>query len=79
MHREDGKALIWHEGKDKTQKNVDVLNLTRNFRLCSHHFDNKKIITDSYTSGDPVCFAWSNYGNTLAWEDRKGFVLQSPE
>ena len=54
------KALFHHERKNKKGKNVNVLNLTRNFRLCSCHFGKEKISTDSYTSGDPVCFAWND-------------------
>ena len=61
------KTLIHCERKDKTGKNVDVLNLTRNSRLCSCHFDMEKISTDSYTSGDPVCFAWTNWKKHLVW------------
>ena len=40
-------------------------NLTRNFRLHSHHFDKEKISTDGYTSGDPVHFAWNNWRKPL--------------
>ena len=35
----DGTDLVWD---DKTGKNVDVLNLTRNSRLCSRHFKKEK-------------------------------------
>ena len=48
------RVLIQHERKDKTEQNVDVLNFTTNFRLCSHHFDKEKISTDGYMIGDPV-------------------------
>ena len=46
------KELIQRERKDKMEKNVDVLNLTRNSRLCSCHFNKEKIIIDGSTS-DP--------------------------
>ena len=61
------EALIWWAGKDKTGKNLNVLNLTRNFRLCSCHFDNENISTHGYTTGDPVYFAWDEWGKPLAW------------
>ena len=41
------KALIWHDGKDKAGKHVDVLNLTRNSRLCSHPLDKEQISIDA--------------------------------
>ena len=44
-----------------------LLNLTRNFRLCSHHFDQEKIIIDGYTSADPVYFARNNRRTPLSW------------
>ena len=48
------RALIWHERKDKVGKKVYVLELTRNSRLCSHHFNKEKISTDGCISNDPV-------------------------
>ena len=54
-------ALIWREKKDKTGKNVNMLNPTRNSRLCSRHFDEEKISTEGYMSADPVCFSWNNW------------------
>ena len=47
-------------GKDKTRKDIDKLNLTRNSRVNSYQIDNEKIFTDVDTSGDPVYFAWNN-------------------
>ena len=44
----------------RTRKNVDVLNLTKKSRLCSHHFNKEEIRTDDYTSSGPVYFAWNN-------------------
>ena len=51
--------------KDKMRKNVSVLNLTRNYRPCSCHFDKKKISTDGYMRGDPVYFVWNNWKKPL--------------
>ena len=62
-------VLIRCERKSKAEKNVNALNLTRNSRLCSHHFSKEKISTDSYTSGDLVRFARNN---------KKGTDLQIP-
>ena len=53
-------ALIQHEGKDKTGKNVEALSFTRKSKLCSRHFDKEQISTEGYTTGDPVDFAWNN-------------------
>ena len=44
----------------------DMLNLTRNFRLCSHCLFKEKISTEGYRSGDPVLFAWNNQRKPLA-------------
>ena len=41
---------------------VNVLNLTRNSRLYSHHFHKEKI---SCMSGNPVYFYWNNRRTTL--------------
>ena len=43
--------------EEKMGKNVDMLNLTRNFRLCSDHVNKEKIGANGYMSGDPVYFA----------------------
>ena len=55
------KALIRREGKNKTRKNANVLNLVRNSRLCSHHLNEEQISTDSYVRSDPIYFAWNNW------------------
>lgn len=49
-----------HGRKNKTGKNVDVLNLMRNPKLCSQHLHKEKIGIDGYASGDPLCFAWNS-------------------
>ena len=41
-------ALNQCEGKDKTGKNVNMLTLTRNPKLCSSHLDKEKISTDRH-------------------------------
>ena len=67
------KPLIGHERKDKTGKNVDVQNLTRDPRLRSC-FNKEKISTDGYASSDPVYFAWTNQTKSLAqgrWESHR--------
>ena len=53
------KALIWPERKEKLEKNVDVVNLTRNSRLCSLYFDKEEISTDGYMGGNPVRMSMS--------------------
>ena len=58
------KALIWRDRKDKSGKNVNILNLTRNSRVC--HFDKEQIRTDGYTSGDPLySTTWNNQRKPL--------------
>ena len=52
------KPSIRYERKAETGENVDMVNLTRNFRGCSHHFHKEKISTDGYRSSDPVYFTW---------------------
>ena len=59
------KALIQREGKDKTGKNVDVLNFIRNSWVCSHHFDEEKISPDGCMNRDPVYFASNNQKKPL--------------
>ena len=54
-------------GEGKKPKNMDVLNLRRNSRLRSSHFDKEKISTDGYMRSDRVYFAWNNWGKPLAW------------
>ena len=74
------KTLIQRERKDETGKNVDVLNLTRNSRLCSRHFKKERISTDGYMSGDPVYFAWNNQRKPQVWgrQERHGSVWAVP-
>ena len=59
---------IWRcfRGGTKLGKNVNLLNLTWNSRLCSRHLEKDKISTDGYSSGDPVYFAWNNWKKPLA-------------
>ena len=60
------KLSFYREGKDKTGKNINNLNLTGNSRLCSHKFNKEQINTDCETSGDPACFFWNNLHSTVA-------------
>ena len=55
------KVLIQHKSKDKAGKNIDLLNLTKNSRVCFCQSDKEKISTDCKMSGDPVCFAWNDW------------------
>ena len=57
--------LIQREWKDRTTKNVDTLNLTRNSRLCFCQF-NKEKTSDGYVSGYPVYFTWNNWRKPTA-------------
>ena len=44
-------------------KNVDVLSLSRNSRLCSRQFRKEQINIDCETSGDAVYFNWNKETN----------------
>ena len=63
------------EGKEKTGKNMDMLNLTRNSRLCSHKFSQEQINTDCEMSGDPLFVYWNNCEETIV---EKVACLQKP-
>ena len=67
-------ALISCERKDKIGKNVDLLNLARNSRICSHHFDREKI------SMDVLIFSQLHkwWSCLFCLEDWKITELQSP-
>ena len=62
---------------DEMVKNVEVLNLTRNCRLCYQQFDREKVSTDGYASGDPVYFAWNNWWKPQ--KTRKTHICKAPD
>ena len=65
--------------ENKSRKTDDALNLTRNPRQWSHHFNKEKLSTDGYASGDPGCTAWTDWEKLLAQgKDQKGTDLRSP-